>query len=144
MTATDEARAVFEAYRRELLERQRANSSSFDKAVLTLSSAGLGVSISFIKNIIGDLEVAQCVILLQLSWGCFAAAIVSTILSFMTSQSAITKHLTFAEKYYLENKDEYFNKRTPMEKATRFLNSLSGIIFMVAVALIVIFVIVNI
>ena len=143
MTASDEAKKIFEAYQRELLERQRANSSSFDKAVLTLSTAGLGVSISFSETVIANWDAVQCLILLKLSWGCFAAAIVSTILSFMASQNAISKRLTFAEKYYLENKDEYLNKKTLMETATGALNNFSGMIFIVAVALTVIFVMTN-
>lgn len=45
-----------------------SNSQMLDKAILSLSSAGLGVSLAFIKNVV-PLDKATNLYLLYLSWG---------------------------------------------------------------------------
>src|SRR5258708_16044581 len=42
---------MFQTRRNELLAQQFSNSEGYDKAVLTLSSAFLGVSVAFIKDV---------------------------------------------------------------------------------------------
>jgi hypothetical protein len=50
-------------------------------------------------------------ILLLVSWFLFGMAIVSTVLSFMLSQSGINKQLEFADKYYTDREEEYLTKK---------------------------------
>ena len=47
-----ERQRLYEEYRKDLLARQLSNAQNFDKAVLSLSTAGLGFSLAFIKDII--------------------------------------------------------------------------------------------
>ena len=77
----------------ELRTRQLSNSQMFDKAILSLSSAGLGFSLAFIKNVV-PLDRAACVWLLYVSWGLFVAATATTLYSFLTSQRGIQKQFT--------------------------------------------------
>jgi hypothetical protein len=140
---TDETKKIFEDYRKELLERQRLDATQFDQAILTLSTASLGVSISFISNVV-CLKTAVGLALLKLSWVCFGLAIISTVVSFMTSQRAMNTQMNYAEKYYLENREEFRTKKSPWSKTTDCLNFLSVVIFLTAIFLIITFVIINI
>jgi len=142
MTENDESKKIYADHRRELLERQRANSSAYDRAVLALSSAGLGASISFVSKIV-DHSIAKWACLLPLSWIVFCLAIVSTVASLMTSQGAISKALEYAGEYYLNERDEYLDKRSGYEVATMVLNMVSGIAFVTAVVLTLIYMISN-
>lgn len=84
--------------RREILKQALAeinasllsNSQMLDKAILSLSSAGLGVSLAFIKNVV-PLDKATNLYLLYLSWGTFVGAIAGTLVSFLASQCGLEK-----------------------------------------------------
>lgn len=123
---------IYAQYRKDLLVRQLSNSESLDKAVLSLSTAFLGLSLTFIRDIT-PVESTVGLCLLISSWGLFCIAIVGTLASFSTSQFGIKKQLEYAEKFYLENKEEFFNKPNPLAKVTDFLNLFSSICFILAV-----------
>lgn len=125
--------------RKDLLTRQLSNSERFDGAILTLSTAALGLSLAFIKDVV-SFEKAQVTEWLIVSWWLFGCAIVSTLLSFIASQLGIRKQLRYAEKYYLNEKIEYLNKRNIPARATDFLNYASAILFVVALVCTIIFV----
>jgi hypothetical protein len=129
---------LYSETRKDLLTRQLSNSENFDKAILSLSSAGLGLSLTFIKDIR-----ASHLFLLQWSWYAFGLAIVITLISFLSSQRAITKQLDFAAKYYLEYQDEFLTKRNIPAKITIYLSYLSGFVFVGAIVLTIVFVSLN-
>ncbi len=125
--------------RKDLLARQLSNAEQFDKAVLTLSSGALGLSLAFIKDVV-PIDEAQGFAVLVFSWWLFSFAIISTVISFIVSQLAIARQLTYARKYYIDNKSEYSKKRNIWAEVTDYLNCLSGVLFVVAVVLTVTFV----
>ncbi len=143
MDAKEENRKIYASFRDYLLKGQMSNSENFDKSILSLSSAALGISLAFIKDIV-KIKDAQFVWSLKLSWILFTIAIISTVVSFATSQRSITIQLVYAEKYYLEEKNEYLNKKNWWTSITKFLNTFSAIIFVLAIILTVVFVIINI
>ena len=57
---------IFDSFRDELYKRQLSNSEAYDKAILSLSSAGLAISLSFIKFIV-PLEQAKYICVLEIS-----------------------------------------------------------------------------
>ena len=67
-----------------------SNSQMLDKALLSLSSAGLGVSLAFIKNVV-PLDEATHLHFLHWSWGAFVGTIIFTLVSFITSQHGLEK-----------------------------------------------------
>ena len=67
-----------------------SNSQMLDKALLSLSSAGLGVSLAFIKNVV-SLDEATNLYFLHWSWGAFVGTIIFTLVSFITSQYGLEK-----------------------------------------------------
>jgi len=125
--------------RKDLLARQLSNSEKFDGAILTLSTTALGVSLAFIKDIV-PIHNASCIACLVASWWLFGSAVVSTLLSFVASQFGVRVQLTHAEKYYLEGKDEYLQKRNIPAIATECFNYLSGILFISALVTTIAFV----
>jgi len=84
--------------------------------LLTLSSSALGLSLAFIKDIV-PLARALWLPLLYASWVLFVLCIVATLASFQVSIAAQNKHLFFLQKYYLEGKREFFNKKTGWSEA---------------------------
>lgn len=142
MDSKEEYKKMHASFRDYLLKSQISNSENFDKSILSLSSAALGLSLAFIKDIV-KLQNVQAVLLLKLSWILFTVAIISTVISFATSQKSITLQLDYAEKYYLEEKFEYLTKKNSWKNITILLNSISGVIFVLAIILTVIFVILN-
>ncbi|MDE0510415.1 MAG: hypothetical protein OXI88_01315 [Gammaproteobacteria bacterium] len=137
-----ERRELYEKTRKDLLDREHSNSRLYDRAILTLSTTFLGLSLAFINDV-NPLNEAQYSALLIVSWSLFGAAIISTILSFWTSQKGLKIQVNYAEKYYLEEKDEY-RKTSIYAKITDYLNYCSGLLFIAAVVSTIVFVSINI
>lgn len=134
---------IFYKERENLLQSLRSSYELYDKYLLALSSGGLGISLSFIENIV-PLEKANFKIILIISWILFILSIIFTLISFITSQKSTTKQLHIAQKYYLEEDDTAYNEKDLFNKATEYLNYFSGLIFLFAVILTVIFISINI
>ncbi len=137
-----ENQKLFAERRKELVDRQLSNSEALDKAVLTLSSSGLAISISFIRYII-DLESAIKTNLLFTSWALFALAIICTITSYLIGQKAIEKSIDISYKYYIEDDDRYENVIPLSSRINDKINLLSSVFFIMAVVSVVSFVAIN-
>jgi len=127
--------------RSELLERQFSNSEAYDKAILTLSSGFLALSLSFIKEILPAGSIVWRA-LLYTSWALLALAIIFTVVSFRVSNAAIEGQLGQAYRYYKE-KDEGAFAKSKLARLVDWLNNISGGLFIFGVVLTVVFVIVN-
>ena len=138
-----EKKRIYASTRQDLLARNLSNSEKYDNAILTLSTGVLAISLAFIKDIV-PLGNCQYVALLIISWCVFGASIVSTLVSFALSQVAIKRQLEYAEKYYLEEKDEYLRKKNRPAILTEFVNYASGILFIAGIATTICFVSINI
>lgn len=92
-----EHQELHDALRDDLFKRQLSNSETLDKAILSLSSAGIGVSLLFLKTK-GSQEMTQVadVYFLHWSWGGFLFAIVWTLVSFynLIRWKPSSRHLT--------------------------------------------------
>jgi hypothetical protein len=130
---------LYEKYRDHMIELQKLNSQNFDKAILSLSTTTLGLSLAFIKDIV-NLENAACISILKLSWIALVLAIIITLLSFLFSQSAITKQLEYADEYYLQNKDASLEKTNCFDILNRWSAYFSALFFILGIILTVIFV----
>ena len=133
---------IFDSFRDELYKRQLSNSEAYDKAVLSLSSAGLAISLTFIKFIV-PLEKAEHISILKISWVLFLLSIVSTVISFLIGNKGIGRQLVYAEQYYIDGKAKAFNKFNIYSSINSILNYVSGILFLVALTCVVCFVILN-
>ena len=139
----DKNRAIFESVRDHLNKADLSASEQFDKAVLTLSTAGLGFSVALTRYIV-PLESAAAICLLVVSWLCFAAAIISTVVSFLTSRSAIRDTRSYAHRYYMEGDDKFADRVSPYSRVTYVLNFVSGFVFIIAILLTIAFATINV
>jgi hypothetical protein len=141
--AQEERNKVYASTRQDLLTRNLSNSEKYDSAILTLSTGVLGISLAFIKDIV-PLDKSQYILLLKLSWWLFGASIVSTVISFVVSQLAIKRQLQYAKEYYLERKEESFDKKNCPALLTEFINYMSGALFIAGIITTVCFVSANV
>ena len=140
--SVSERQRLYSETRTDLLNRQRSNSQIFDRSILSLSTAFLEFSLAFIRDVTSPGE-SNYLWLLFLSWILFGLAIVSTVLSIISSQSGIEKQLIYAQKYYLDREDEYLDQRNWQAGLTNWLFHFSGIIFIIAILSTIVFVITN-
>ena len=73
--------------RGELDKAEQAQAAQFDKAILTVAAALLGLSVTYLKDVAATPPVA--IYLLVISWMSIAGSILCTLKSFLTSQEAI-------------------------------------------------------
>jgi len=128
----------FEEYRNSLISAKQNAQNSFDKHLISLSGGSLGISIAFIKNIIGDKQII-CSQYLLTSWILWTLSIALMLASFFTSRLAFDKAI-----YQVDNKT--IRKEHPggaWDKTTSVLNALGGICFLYGLIFIIIFVSLN-
>jgi len=131
---TDAARTTYSQQVAQAWTDQQASSDSFDNNLLTFSSAALGLSLAFIKDIV-PLEHAEWLKTLYLSWGAFAGCIVVTIASFRVSVQAQRAHEGFLAEYYLRGREEYFNKRSRWSDALPWCALVGSTLFVAGIIL---------
>lgn len=126
----------------ELFKRQLSNSDNFDKAILTYSSAGLALSLGFLKDFI-PVTRADASWLLFVSWALFVVSVVVTLFSFISSQLGISKQLALNERYYLRMDDTALSESNFFARCTDWLGYIAGTAFVVAIACSTFFVSIN-
>jgi len=102
---TDDRKAHLEKAWDEVQRRQVSNAENHDRALLTLSSTGVAVSVALIKNVV-PLNTATHFYLIHLSWGLFVLAILATLLSFRTSQSGLKTQIASIENELLKKPND--------------------------------------
>src|SRR5258705_7423220 len=138
MDESDSSQRDYEAIRGHLLSALQSTHEQYDKAVLTLSTGLLGLSIAFIKSDSRTPGVRfRC--LLMLSWVFLLLAILSTLTSFLLSQRALRKALDDAHDLYIRKNSAALEKN-PWSQATEIVNVLSGFLFLLGAVLTVMFV----
>lgn len=134
---------AYNAYIKDLNVREISNSETYDKSLLTLSSAFLGLSLTFINNVVSLSEAGQ-LFLLYFSWALFALTIVITISSFIYSQWVIRELKERARKYFLEGKTDENERSETLSKRQEIWNLFSGVCFILAVLAITTFISLNV
>lgn len=114
--------------RTDLLNRQISNRENADKAVLSVSTASLGFSLAFLKDVVPFAQ-AESTILIYASWFLFSVAIISILISFFSGQKAIAAQLELANQYYLEYKDAALDTKPLFASITEWLNRLGAVCF---------------
>ncbi|NPE56467.1 hypothetical protein HLB25_19530 [Dickeya dadantii] len=142
MSRTEEevkqATAIYAVYKAEIDKRELSNTDNYDKNILTLSSAGLAISLTLLKDIVSK-EGPLLSFFLYSSWILFGLAILSTIASFLFSNKALAKQLSIAERYYIDGDNDAFTSKNRWGDFTSCLNWLSGSFFILAIISVIIF-----
>lgn len=144
-TPEDQKKAdkMFDALRDELLKRDLSNTESYDKAILTLSSTALGVSLTAIKFVV-PLATAEYIWLIKLGWLFLLISITSSLSAYLISNKALIIQTDNARDYYINGIKDAFNRPNVFITLNDILNKVTGLIFIAALAAIVAFVIINI
>ncbi|MFQ5796168.1 MAG: hypothetical protein ACE5JP_14120 [Candidatus Bipolaricaulia bacterium] len=115
--------------RKLLIDAEREALRSFDKAILTLSAGALGLSITFIRQLAPEPQV-ETLRLLAIAWIAFGLSLLSTLFSFLTSQSALRRQREILDQDY-ENEKPNQNYKNWQAKITNILNLASILSFIV-------------
>lgn len=134
-----------------------SNTQLLGKSILSLSSAGLALTLTFL-NFIVPIEKAVLLGVIKFAWGMFALAISCVIASYITSQ----KSLIFAQQNQQDDEEDKISDSSDSDNnqkfnwwkwitsflnwewITSFLNGFSAFCFIVALVLVVIFATTNI
>jgi tetrahydromethanopterin S-methyltransferase subunit F len=127
--------------RAKLVQSQVEETHKFDKAILTLAAGAFGFSLAFIKEIVTCIKDGTFVWLLA-AWTGFGASLLSTLISFLASQSACRKQIKILEKVIFDGKKRETEKNRAA-KWTFGLNIASIAAFILGVILLVVFVSMN-
>jgi hypothetical protein len=140
------AKTEYEFYREErknLIDAELEQASSFDKYILTLAAGTFGLSLLFIKDIVPHPE-AGTIWLLVTAWAIFGASILSTLISFLLSQKAYREQRKILDNEYArKTKREQGENKNKFATYTHCLNWASMILFLVGVTFLIIFSAVN-
>jgi hypothetical protein len=128
--------------RKSLINASLETAKSFDKAILTLSAAAFGISLTFIRQIAPYLN-RNTIPLLITSWIFFALSILSTLIAFLTSQAASLRQIDILESYFSGNV-EISNQSNAFIFWTWLFNIASIITFIIGTISLSIFSIINI
>jgi len=128
--------------RKSLVEGESSQATSFDKYILTITSGIFGLSITFIKNMVTNIN-QNTKHFLIISWILLVLSILSTLISFLTSQSAFRKQIKIIEDKYVIKKDEANCEKNIFAIVTKILNILSIIFFITGIIFLFIFVSIN-
>jgi len=126
-----DAKKAFADLAGEVNKRELSGSENFDKSVLTLSSAGLGLSLTFLKDFIA-LSTATTKWALYGSWIAFTLATLATMLSFICSGKAQRLQLKAAEDYYICGDESALTRKNRWARFNTALNGLACLAFIFA------------
>lgn len=123
---------MYKEYRTDLLSRQLSNQQNYDKAIMTLSSAGFAISVTAVQFMITQNQSVDYHLIIY-SWWLFFSTIVNSLLAYVVSNAAINKEIDNARDYYIEHYVDALSNRTVLSKINEILNLSSGITFLLAI-----------
>ncbi|HIV48846.1 MAG TPA: hypothetical protein IAA33_03285 [Candidatus Helicobacter avicola] len=124
----NERQRAYEQYVKEVNDRIKSNQESQDKMILTISVGLFGI-LSFFLEKMPATCIANCMIVFLLIFN--TSTLISTLLSFYFCHKGNKADIEYAEKYYLESKEEYFDKQNCWTKSGEKCNSISLVFFIV-------------
>ncbi|MGI2028681.1 hypothetical protein [Endozoicomonas acroporae] len=130
---------MFDNFRDELLKRQLSNTESYDRAILTLSSSGLAVSVAFLK-LIFPASGTDHLYFMQVSWLFFVLTIICSLVAYWVGNKAIDEQLIIAEDYYVHNQEDAFERPNIYSTFNDKLNVCTGGFFIIAIISMMLFV----
>jgi hypothetical protein len=112
-----------ERYRAHLLELRRESQASYDRTLMALSGGALGLSLTFLKQVIGQSPPTR---LLLAAWSCWGLSLTVVLISHWCSGMALTRAI---EQVGMGDTNSA-TLGQPFDKATRLLNLAGGLLFL--------------
>ena len=133
---------IHDKFRDDLLKRQLSNNENYDKTIISLSSAGLALSLTAIKFVI-PLNKAEYLWVIKSSWILFLLTIICSLSAYLVGNRAITKQLSIAEDYYIKGLVAAQTTKNIFTTINSYLNNVTGTFFIGAISCVIIFVTLN-
>ena len=133
--------SAMDDYRKELWTGLKTGHEQFDQAMITLSSGGLALSLTVVKDLFTPNKLVMPWLLVFV-WILFTLSIVVTVISFLTSQKGMSQQIEYFEKY-AEGDESYKDKKNIFVEVTIWMNRASGGLFLIAVVCLTVFSIIN-
>ena len=136
---------VYLEERKSLVDAKREGSQLFDRAILTLAAGAFGLSLTFIRQIVPNIK-SGTMFMLICAWVGFCISLLSTLISFLTSQLACSKQIEILEAEYFNNHNSHDKKANLKNMASAYtwgLNIFSIFAFIIGVIFLAIFSISN-
>ena len=134
---------IFDKLRDDLLSRDLSNTENYDKAILTLSSSSLALSLTAIKFVV-PVATATYVMLLKSAWILLLISVVSSLIAYLISNKAMGVQLNNARDYYKKDIEDAFSRKNVFSTINSYLNVITGLTFAVAICLLIAFISINI
>ncbi|MBW3565472.1 MAG: hypothetical protein KY459_12165 [Acidobacteria bacterium] len=131
---------LYIAERNRLIDSKRQTSGSFDRAVLTLSSGAIALSVTFLQF---TTPAADSLAYLNSAWLLFAIAILFILFSLLSSQKATEVEISYLDVWYHDWIHPNDQDRNMYTQYTRWLNFGAAIAFFIAVFLFGLFASIN-
>ncbi len=138
---SDDEKKMYVEYITEAHKREQASQANFDKSILTISSAGLGLSLTFLKDFASTAVLNEYY--MYGTWIFFGAAVISTMVSFVASCKAQNDMKKLAYQAYILGDSSVFDRNSKWNTLTEWLNICSCIAFIAALLSMIVFVITN-
>ena len=121
-------------YRKWLVSAEQKSQEDFDKTVLSLSGGALGISLAFLKDVIGTNPIAHPALLLA-AWLAWAFSTFAVLTSYYLSHLALRRAISQVDdgSIYMQPAGGSFSR------ATAILNAAGGLLFLIGVCCITAF-----
>lgn len=117
-------------YRRLLQELENKAQDEYDKTVIMLSTGALGLSFTFLKDIV-NLKEAHSMYLMMGAWICWAISSSSVLYSFYSSRQALRQAIEDIDNE-IERDSNHFDRLTGLFNLWSGSFFISGLFFMIA------------
>ncbi|MBL4800112.1 MAG: hypothetical protein JKY50_22160 [Oleispira sp.] len=134
---------AYDKYLDALESRESSNTEAYDKAILTLSSAGLALSMVILKLFSSGVE-PQFIAAIISSWILFFIAIFTTVLSFLVANLEIEVSEGLAKDLYIDRVTRDKLKKNKWSKRLEILTWTSGPAFILALLSVIFFAVGNV
>lgn len=135
-------REVYLEERRYLIQAEAEQSRSLDKALLTLAAGALGISVSFIKDVVPEFRPCTAWILYA-GWTALVASLLCTLWSFLTSMKAMSRQREILDAMHIGTSEPDLLVNSAARWTSR-LNYCAFVIFVAGAAALTLFVALNI
>jgi len=124
-------------YREWLVQAEHMATRDYDKAILTLSSGALGISIAFVSKLVPH-PYALTLFFLGFAWIALVLSLLSTLISLLTSQIGLRKTIEQVDEgtIYAETPGGWFTTATIASNILAAITLIIGVSFLVLFALI--------
>ena len=134
---TDEERAEFVKQWSSLVDQESSESTSFDKAILTISAGAIALTLTYVQNV-AQHPLPETRYMLELSLLFLIGSMLATVLSFRTSILAIRKQRDIIYDYYSKPTSDA-PKESIQTRITNLLNWLSMALLVLGVSYLALF-----